>query len=174
MSVISDIRDRQHLFLVEAQVARAYWSAFRILAHAPMKWRRIHPNAIDPWNQALNIGYTILLQKMRSLIMSEGLDPEIGIFHASKSGKDALVYDLMELFRQPIVDLAVIRVFSRQTAPFATDPHDVIREVAIRCARNCAFHGRVVTRELAMKLEVARFKKTLTSGLPFVPTYIRL
>lgn len=174
MARLNEEMDTRHLFLLEARASSAYWKAYAILIRAPHGWRRIHPHAGDTWNQALNIGYTILFQKVKRLILQEGLDPEIGIFHASRSGKNALAYDLMELFRQSIVDTAVIRVFSRKAASSELDPQTVIKQVAIRCARQCVFYGRSVTRERAMELEIARFKKAVQCQLPFVPTRIRL
>jgi CRISPR-associated endonuclease Cas1 len=142
-SLLTSTTDKRHLFLLEARATRTYWRAFRHLSRAPNGWTRIHPHASDPWNIALNIGYTLLTNKIRHALIAVGLDPEIGFLHASHHGKDALVYDVMEIFRTSMVDVAVIRLFSRISDQKAVEPQRVIREITIRGSLLCAYDGRV-------------------------------
>lgn len=44
--------------------------------------------------------------------VSARLDPRIGFFHANNGRKDSLVFDLMEPFRQPVVDRFVLRTLN--------------------------------------------------------------
>ena len=62
----------------------------------------------------LNLGYqTILFPEVWKAVSYAGLDPYAGYLHADRPGKPSLVLDLMEEFRQQIVDRTVISLLSR-------------------------------------------------------------
>jgi CRISPR-associated protein Cas1 len=50
-------------------------------------------------NEMLNYAYAVLESQVRIATVSQGLDSTIGYLHASRSGRVALVYDLMEPLR---------------------------------------------------------------------------
>ena len=60
----------------------------------------------------MNYGYAFLEREVRIAALMCGLDVRIGFFHANDGRKDALVFDLMELFRQPVVDRLVLSLLN--------------------------------------------------------------
>ena len=58
----------------------------------------------DPINTMLSLGYTLLHNHVYTFINVVGFDPYCGYFHQPKHGHAALASDLMEEFRQIIVD----------------------------------------------------------------------
>ena len=58
----------------------------------------------DAVNAALNYGYGILTSHVWGAVMNAGLEPFAGLLHTDRSGKPSFVLDLVEEFRQPIVD----------------------------------------------------------------------
>ncbi|MCE2401225.1 CRISPR-associated endonuclease Cas1 [Candidatus Poribacteria bacterium] len=85
--------------------AAAHYRAFRqFLAH---DWgfttRQFRPPP-DPINAMLSLGYTLLHNHVYTFINVVGFDPYCGYFHQPKHGHAALASDLMEEFRQIIVD----------------------------------------------------------------------
>ena len=75
--------------------------------HAPGRarlCRPVSPGATDAVNAALNYGYGILTAHVWGAVMNAGLEPFAGFLHVDRSGKPSLVLDLMEEFRQPVVD----------------------------------------------------------------------
>lgn len=62
----------------------------------------------DAVNAALNYGYGILYSHVWGAAMNAGLEPFAGFMHVDRSGKPSLVLDLVEEFRQPVVDRAVL------------------------------------------------------------------
>ena len=58
----------------------------------------------DPINAMLSLGYTLLHNHVYAFINVVGFDPYCGYFHQPKHGHAALASDLMEDFRQIIVD----------------------------------------------------------------------
>lgn len=94
---------------IEGSAAAAYWKALGGLL-APV-WRfegRRRQPPPDPVNSMLSYGYTILYYNLLSLVSARGLNPFAGFYHATRSGHHALVSDLLEEFRGPIVDALVM------------------------------------------------------------------
>lgn len=109
---------RPHLMALEAQAAKAYWRAFGLLLReeAPPWPGRRHRGATDPLNSALNYGYGILYGVVERACLLAGLDPYAGYLHTDRPGKPSLVLDLIEEFRQPVVDRTVLAYFNRGRA----------------------------------------------------------
>jgi CRISPR-associated protein Cas1 len=68
---------------------------------------REHNPGGDAVNSALNYGYGVLYSHVWGAVMNAGLEPFAGLLHVDRSGKPSLVLDLVEEFRQPVVDRAV-------------------------------------------------------------------
>jgi CRISP-associated protein Cas1 len=100
---------RPVLLALEGGAGRQYWTGVRALldGHALFEARE-HRGAPDAVNSALNYGYGILYMQVWGAIMNAGLEPFAGFLHVDRPGKPSLVLDLIEEFRQPIVDRAVI------------------------------------------------------------------
>ncbi len=72
----------------------------------------------DPVNSLLSFGYTLLFYNVYAMLRARGLHPHVGIYHALRAGHPALVSDLMEEFRAPIVDATVLAlIHRRQVSP---------------------------------------------------------
>ena len=68
----------------------------------------------DPVNSALSFGYHLLANEVMTAIAAAGLEPYAGFLHSDRSGRPSLVFDLIEEFRQPIVDRLVLRLFQKK------------------------------------------------------------
>jgi len=68
---------------------------------------------VDPVNAALNYGYGILQSQVWTAVTLAGLEPFAGFIHVDRPGKPSLVLDLMEEFRQPVVDRALLAAWGR-------------------------------------------------------------
>ena len=69
---------------------------------------REHRGATDSVKAMLNYGYGILYGNVWGAVLNAGLEPFAGFLHVDRSGKPSLVLDLVEGFRQPVVDRAVL------------------------------------------------------------------
>src|SRR5207248_8007396 len=69
---------------------------------------RASRGAQDEVNSLLNYGYGILYAQVWGAVLNAGLEPFAGFLHVDRPGKPSLVLDLVEEFRQPIVDRVVI------------------------------------------------------------------
>lgn len=100
----------------EGMASKIYFSAFPELIDLTRwnwKGRSQHP-ATDPVNALLNYGYAFLEREVRIAIALNGLDARIGFFHSNDGRKDSLVFDLMEYFRQPVIDRFILSLINRK------------------------------------------------------------
>jgi CRISP-associated protein Cas1 len=96
---------RGSLMGLEGTAGRIYWQRIGdILPDGAEFGGRQHQGAADAVNAALNYGYGILTAHVWGAVMNAGLEPFAGFLHVDRSGKPSLVLDLMEEFRQPVVD----------------------------------------------------------------------
>jgi CRISPR-associated protein Cas1 len=121
---------RQDVMNLEAQGARHYWEAARSLVRPDIEWASRHTRgATDLVNQCLNYGYAILYSQVERAIFLAGLDPYAGFLHEDRPGKPSLSLDLVEEFRQPVVDRAVFALLN-QRVPLAQDASDRLDEAS--------------------------------------------
>lgn len=100
-------KSREQLLGIEGFIADKYWKCIGKLHKIP---GRI-PQGRDKFNSAINYGYGILYNEVERACLYVGLDPYLGLYHSERYGKPALVLDLVEEFRVPIVDSALIPLF---------------------------------------------------------------
>ncbi len=100
---------------LEAKAARFfYWRGFsEILGLGDVFPGRVTRGARDPVNSLLNYGYGCLLSRVMVAVFYAGLDPYAGFLHVDRPGRPSLVLDLMEEFRQQVVDRVVISLLDR-------------------------------------------------------------
>ena len=65
-------------------------------------------------NSLLSWTYSIVLGELFSQIRIHGLDPYIGVLHATSFHKPSLALDLLELFRAPLCDMLVMHLLNHK------------------------------------------------------------
>ena len=100
---------RTELMGLEGVAGRLYWEAVRAIVESKTEFMgRVHQGASDAFNALLNYGYGILYAHVWGAVVNAGLEPFAGFLHVDRPGKPSLVLDLVEEFRQPVVDRTVI------------------------------------------------------------------
>lgn len=94
------------LLNAEGRGAALYWEGVRKIA--PDFSGREGRGATDLVNSLLNYSYGILYNRVLSAATRAGLDPFAGYVHTDRPGKPSLVLDLIEEFRGPAADRAVL------------------------------------------------------------------
>jgi len=104
---IDDVR--ASLMGIEGMAGKLYWDGVRtIIGQRVEFFGREHRGAVDAVNSLLNYGYGVLYSQVWGAVLNAGLEPFAGFLHVDRPGKPSLVLDLVEEFRQPVVDRAVI------------------------------------------------------------------
>lgn len=105
---------RNALMGIEGTASRLYWEGVQqIIAERASFMGRVRRGATDEVNSMLNYGYGILYSQVWGAVVAAGLEPFAGFLHVDRPGKPSLVLDLVEEFRQPIVDRTVIAHVNR-------------------------------------------------------------
>ena len=99
---------------IEGLASRTYFSVFGHVLSEPWEFtsRKRHPSP-DPVNAILSFGYSFLEREVRASLLTEGLDVRIGVLHSTNNRKDSFVYDVMDIFRQDIIDRFVLKLLNR-------------------------------------------------------------
>lgn len=109
---IDDVRGQ--IMSIEGRVGNFYWQGIKLLTASKIDFPgREHAGAADPVNSLLNYGYAILASKIEKSLILAGLDPYAGFLHVDRAGKESLVYDFIEEFRQPVVDRVVVAMVNK-------------------------------------------------------------
>lgn len=119
---------RERMMSVEGRAAQRYWSIIARLIPEQLAWPgRETRGALDPFNSALNYGYGILYSQVERALVLAGLDPYAGFLHADRPGKPSLVLDLIEEFRQTVVDRTIIGMVNKHM-PIEQDEQFLLSE----------------------------------------------
>lgn len=121
---------------LEGAAARAYFEGLRTVVPPGIGFggRRRRPPQ-DPVNALLSFGYTVLAANLHTLVRLSGLNVHIGALHATASGSQALVSDLMEEFRSPVVDAVVVTLLRDGRLCHEDFEHDPGGELPCRLRR---------------------------------------
>lgn len=106
---------RGSLFGIEGEASRVYFQALsNILPEAVYYGARTKQPPGDLFNAMLSYGYGILYTEIGKACILAGLNPYMGFMHTDLLGKPSMVLDLIEEFRQPVVDRAVLNLVSKR------------------------------------------------------------
>jgi len=122
----------------EGVSSTAYFNGISYLLPKEYKFkhRAGHPST-DPFNALLNYGYVILASFIDRSLMQQGFDPSIGFLHSGHR-YPALTYDVIEAFRQPIVDRACLSLVNKKMVKINED---------FEMRRYISDHGKIQLRD---------------------------
>ena len=104
---------RSEIFGIEGMASQEYWQGFRYVIADDLNFlNRSGKGAKDIVNSMLNYSYAILASEVLKSLHMSGLDPYAGFLHADLYGRTSLVFDVMEEFRQQIVDRSILRLIN--------------------------------------------------------------
>lgn len=93
---------------VEGKASNEYWESIKYLFSDDLGFEgRSKRNSSDITNMMLNYGYAILASQITKSLVINGLDPFCGFLHFDMGNRTSLSFDLIEEFRQQLVDKVV-------------------------------------------------------------------
>lgn len=98
----------------EGKASYEYWSGIKLLVPPDIGFEQRNQKPTDILNSMLNYGYAILAGEITKSILLNGLDPYCGFLHFDRDNRTSLTYDLIEDFRQQIVDKTVINLINKK------------------------------------------------------------
>lgn len=84
----------------EGNASRLYYSSINNFLHDTWKFeRRNHQGAEEPYNIILNYLFGVLYSKIDHILITNGLNINIGILHSNSVNQKSLLFDFIEPFR---------------------------------------------------------------------------
>lgn len=117
---VDEVSGVEDLLGREGAAASAYFEGLARLLRDDLDVRlrfdkRSRRPTTDRFNGLLNWGYGMLYRECVATLVAVGLHPGLGFYHQPRSSASPLALDLMELFRVPLVDMAVVGALNRGT-----------------------------------------------------------
>lgn len=112
-----DVKDTvEALMGAEGYMARVYFTGFKKLINRGkiIMQEREQRGSYSFVNQLLSLGYTCLMNEVISLISASGLDPYVGFLHALDYGRPSLALDVLEEYRQPVIDRFTLNLVNKK------------------------------------------------------------
>jgi len=167
-------RFRAGVMSAEARGADSYWGAiglvFNEYVEFPRRMKRFDMPK-DPVNILLNYGYGLLASDVWMAVEHSSLEPYAGFLHKDSPRRPALVMDLMEEFRQPVVDRIVLRLVSNLKDKMVGLVGDgrltgdgrktIIQEFSRRMGEKVTFMNRVLPLEAHVYVQTRRLSEFL-------------
>lgn len=114
LAKIPFVSGTEELMGIEGAAAARYFSVIRNLIDEGWGFKqRLKQPPPDPVNSLLSYGYTLLFYNIYAMVRMHGLHPYIGFLHGIRDGHPALVSDIIEEFRAPVVDSTVLNMLLR-------------------------------------------------------------
>jgi len=175
---------RSKLMNVEGRGAESYWEAFSQLIPTDFRpFRREKRGARDVINSLLNFGYGFLLARVTTSLFYVGLDPYAGYLHVDRAGRESLSLDLMEEFRQQVVDRVVLKLLLRkQIGPNAVDEEGLIKNKPLSMLLDALeerldafvyFKGRKMKLSTVIRMQARRIVQHVLKTKTYSPFYLR-
>ena len=99
---------------IEGKTSNDYWNCVKHFIPKEIGFNGRTKKPTDLINSMLNYGYAILASEITKSILLNGLDPYCGFLHYDMINRTSLTFDLIEPFRQQIVDKTVIGLVNRK------------------------------------------------------------
>ena len=99
---------------LEGKASNEYWAAIKYFVPKEIGFSSRTKKPTDLLNSMLNYGYAILSSEITKSILANGLDPYCGFLHFDMNNRNSLAFDLIEPFRQQIVDKTIIGLVNRK------------------------------------------------------------
>ena len=105
---------RMKIMGFEGKASNEYWKGVKHFIPNEVGFESRTKKPTDLINSMLNYGYAILASEITKSILLKGLDPYCGFLHFDRDNRTSLTFDLIEPFRQQIVDKTVIGLVNRK------------------------------------------------------------
>lgn len=94
---------------LEGMCSNIYFGAFGAMLHCDFSFHgRNRRPPRDPVNVLISLGYTFLTKEVSSALDAESFEMYLGFLHGIRYGRKSLPLDIVEEFRQPVVDRFVL------------------------------------------------------------------
>jgi CRISPR-associated protein Cas1 len=182
---IDNIRGK--IFGLEGMASSEYWKGIGLVVGEGWNFKgRSGRGAKDGFNALLNYGYGVLKGEVWRAIHLASMDPYAGFLHADRWGRPSLVFDLMEEFRQQIVDRSILKLIIRKQIKIADFTFEegrcrisdkarkkLIAQILKRLDSYVKFNGRNISFSDVIVFQARLMTKFLVGEVEYKGFYLR-
>lgn len=132
----------------------------------------------------LNYGYAILASEITKEILHQKLDPYIGIIHADLNKKTSLTYDMIEEYRQQIIDKTVLTLINtkqvneedidKRTNTINQETKKLLTEnIMKKLHTEITYNNQQITYIQIIEKQIQQLKNTITNNTKYKGFYLR-
>ncbi|MCR5608719.1 MAG: CRISPR-associated endonuclease Cas1 [Lachnospiraceae bacterium] len=111
---LSEKKTPNEILGIEGKCSNIYFGAYGQMFVSKIKFNgRNRRPPRDPVNVILSLGYTFLTKDICSVLEAESFEMYLGFLHGIRYGRKSLALDIVEEFRQPIIDRLVVYSFNK-------------------------------------------------------------
>lgn len=104
----------QQIMGVEGICSQIYFKAYGKMFKCRLRFEdRNRRPPRDPINVILSLGYTFLTREVSLALETESFEMYLGFLHGLRYGRKSLPLDIVEEFRQPVIDRLALRMFNK-------------------------------------------------------------
>lgn len=175
---------RMKIMGFEGKASNEYWKAVKYFIPGEIKFEKRTKQPTDLLNSMLNYGYAILASHITKSILSNGLDPYCGFLHFDRNRRTSLTFDLIEPFRQQIVDKTMISLINRkQVTVKDIDNRNntiklearkiIVNKILSKLYSTLTYDGETVSYDNLIEKQSRNLVKVLLEGGKFNGFYLR-
>lgn len=111
---LCELETANQILGIEGICSNIYFRAYGHIFKCPFSFdgRNRRPPR-DPINVILSLGYTFLTREVSQALEAESFEMYMGFLHGLRYGRKSLALDIVEEFRQPVIDRLTLRLFNK-------------------------------------------------------------
>ena len=180
---LKDSNVKMQIMGIEGKASNDYWNAVKYFIPKEIGFESRTKKPTDLLNSMLNYGYAILASEITKSIITNSLDPYCGFLHYDMQNRTSLTYDLIETFRQQIVDKTMITLINRkQIKTKDIDKRNnliklearkiIISKILDKIYSTITYNGKTMSYAEIIDLQTKNLVKTLLENDEFNGFYI--
>ena len=180
---LNDTNVKMQIMGIEGKASNEYWNAVKYFIPKEIGFESRTKKPTDLVNSMLNYGYAILANEITKTILRNGLDPYCGFLHYDMINRTSLTFDLIESFRQQIVDKTMISLVNRKQIKVSDiDKRNnliklearkiIINKILDKIYSTITYNGKTLSYAQIMDLQTKNLVNTLLNDEKFNGFYI--
>ena len=180
---LNDTNVKMQIMGIEGKASNEYWNAVKYFIPKEIGFESRTKKPTDLVNSMLNYGYAILANEITKTILRNGLDPYCGFLHYDMINRTSLTFDLIESFRQQIVDKTMISLVNRKQIKVSDiDKRNnliklearkiIINKILDKIHSTVTYNGKTLSYAQIMDLQTKNLVNTLLNDEKFNGFYI--
>jgi len=175
---------------IEGQATAVYFRAFGRMCRKDLQFsKRTRRPPKDEVNALLSFGYALITSEMLSVLCAIGFDPYIGYLHGINYGRPSLALDMVEEFREPVIDRFTLnlinnRIFTSEDFEGKGEKRMYLKDdsrkryfVEYEKMMNAPFKdsqsGKRVTYRSLFQIQAHKLADTIQTNRPYQPFLMR-